>query len=255
MIVRTAARIAAVLLCMLLAGTVPSPSFAQDKVVRLTSLDWPPFSGDALKDKGAAVAVVRAAFAAVGYELRVGFYPWNRTVALAKEGGDVQGYFPEYAGAEVENDFILSVPLGTSPLGFAERSQAPVTWNSLDDLATKRIGIVDGYVNTAELDARIADGRLRADKANSDATNLKKLAAGRIDLAVIDLAVMNDLLRTNPDLTGLASGLRFNAKPLEDKTLHIAFHKGEDGKALARLFAEGLAKIDAKAILSQALGS
>ncbi|WP_169732807.1 substrate-binding periplasmic protein [Azospirillum halopraeferens] len=235
--------------------TAASPAVAQDKVVRLTSLDWPPFSGDALKDKGAAVAVVRAAFAAVGHEVSVSFYPWNRAVTLAREDSGIRGYFPEYAGAEVERDFILSVPLGTSPLGFAERVDAPVTWTGLDDLANARIGVVDGYVNTEDLDARIADGRLTADRANSDATNLKKLAAGRIDLAVIDRAVMTDLLRTNPDLKALAAGLRFNARPLEDKTLHIAFRKGAEGEALARLFAEGLSKIDAAAILSTALGS
>ncbi len=231
------------------------PAMAQDKTVKLTSLDWPPFSGDSQKDKGAATAVVQAAFAAVGYKVEVTFYPWNRAVALAKEGGDFQGYFPEYAGPEVAHDFILSAPLGSSPLGFAERAAAPVAWNSLDDLKNRRIGVVDGYVNTDDLDQRIAQGTLQADKANSDLTNLKKLLAERIDLAVIDRAVMNDLIRTTPDLKGAAAALRFNPRLLEDKTLHIAFRHDAKGEAMAKLFAEGLAKIDAKLILDQALGS
>ncbi len=232
-----------------------TPAAAQDKIVRLTSLDWPPFSGDALKDKGAAVAVVRAAFAAVGYSVEVLFYPWNRAVAQVKDGGEFQGYFPEYAGAEVERDFTLSVPLGSSPLGFAERTAAPVSWSSLSDLAGKRIGVVDGYVNTEEFDSRIAKGELHADKANTDLTNLKKLLAERIDLAVIDRAVMNDLIRSTPDLKASADKLRFNSKILENKTLHIAFRKDAKGQELAKAFAEGLAKIDAAAILSNALGS
>jgi polar amino acid transport system substrate-binding protein len=37
--------------------------------------------------------------------------------------------------------------------------------------------------------------------------------------------------------------------------LHIAFRKDAKGEAMAKAFAEGLAKIDAKAILSNALGS
>jgi len=239
----------------LLSLAVAMPAIAQDKTVKLTSLDWPPFSGESQKDKGAAVAVVQAAFAAVGYKVEVAFYPWNRAVALAKEGGDFQGYFPEYAGPDVARDFILSAPLGSSPLGFAERVAAPVTWSSLDDLKALRIGVVDGYVNTDDLDQRIATGALHADKANSDLTNLKKLMAERIDLAVIDRAVMNDLMRGTPDLKAAGGALRFNPTMLENKTLHIAFRKDAKGEAMAKLFAEGLAKIDAKMILDQALGS
>lgn len=231
-----------------------TPAVAQDKTIRLTSLDWPPFSGDTLKDKGAAVAVVRAAFAAVGYSVDVAFYPWNRAVAQVKDGGEFQGYFPEYAGAEVERDFTLSVPLGSSPLGFAERTAAPVSWTNLSDLKGKKIGVVDGYVNTEDLDGRIAKGALHADKANSDLTNLKKLLAERIDLAVVDRAVMKDLIRSTPQLAESADKLRFNPTILEDKTLHIAFRKDANGQALAKLFAEGMAKIDAKAILARALG-
>lgn len=254
MSVRLFAGAARLLLVVVLIATA-LPAAAQDKVVRLTSLDWPPFSGEALKDKGAAVAVARAAFAAMGYRLEVDFYPWNRAVALVKADGGPDGYFPEYDGAEVRQGFTLSVPLGTSPLGFAERTAAPVAWTTLDDLKAKRIGVVDGYLNTEDLDARIADGRLQAEAAHSDLLNLKKLAAGRIDLAVIDRAVMNDLLRTAPDLKSEASKLRFNAKALEDKSLHIAFRKDARGAEMARLFAEGLKRIDAAVILQQALGS
>lgn len=254
MLVRIAAA-ALLALASLALPAIAQDKPAQDNIVRLTSLDWPPFSGESQKDGGAAVAVARAAFAAVGYKVEVAFYPWNRAVALAKDGGDFQGYFPEYAGPDVARDFILSTPLGSSPLGFAERAAAPVSWNSLDDLKTTRIGVVDGYVNTDDLDARIANGALHADKANSDLTNLKKLLAERIDLAVIDQAVMNDLLRGAPELKGTAGKLRFNPKMLEDKTLHIAFRKDAKGEAMAKLFAEGLAKVDAKAILNQALGS
>ena len=42
---------------------------AQDKVIRLTSLEWPPYSGEAVDAQGASVAVVRAALEAVGYRL------------------------------------------------------------------------------------------------------------------------------------------------------------------------------------------
>ncbi|MGQ9365670.1 substrate-binding periplasmic protein [Azospirillum sp. ST 5-10] len=252
--IRSVAAALAALVAVALSA-VAVPAAAQDKVVKLTSLDWPPFSGEALKDKGAATAVVKAAFAAMGYRVEVDFFPWNRAVAMVRDGTGHHGYFPEYDGAAVREEFTLSVPLGTSPLGFAERADSPVTWSTLDDLKTRRIGIVDGYVNTEAFDAMVASGALAADKANSDTTNLKKLLARRIDLAVIDRAVMDDLLRTTPDLKAQAAALRFNPTILEEKSLHIAFRKDASGAEMARVFAEGLGKIDAAAILRTALGS
>ena len=74
-----------------------SLSYSADKVVHLTSLDWPPYSGKTLSDQGASVAVAKAAFKAMGYELKVSFYPWSRAVALAKDSSSkFSGYFPEY---------------------------------------------------------------------------------------------------------------------------------------------------------------
>ena len=60
-------------------------AMAEDKkVMGLTTLEWPPYEGDSLKDKGAHVVVIRAALAAVGYELNVGVFPWKRAIDSAK---------------------------------------------------------------------------------------------------------------------------------------------------------------------------
>lgn len=227
------------------------PAWAQDAVVRLASLDWPPFSGPALSDKGAVTAVVRAAFAAIGRRVEVTFYPWNRAVAMTRAGRGADGYFPEYDSPDTRREFVLSVSLGSSPLGFAERTDTPIVWSTLDDLRGRRIGVVDGYTNTDEMDFRIAQGLLSVDSAGSDLINLKKLLGRRIDLAVIDRAVMNDLLRAVPELgTGR---LRFNPRPLGDKTFHVAFRRNARGEVLAAQLAEGLGRIDAALLLRQAL--
>lgn len=75
---------------------------AQDKVIRLTSLEWPPYSGEKVAEQGASVAVVRAAAAAMGYTLEVKFFPWSRAVAMAQdEKSGMHGYFPECHSEQV----------------------------------------------------------------------------------------------------------------------------------------------------------
>lgn len=225
---------------------------AQDKVIRLTSLEWPPYSGEKVAEQGASVAVVRAAAAAMGYTLEVKFFPWSRAVAMAQdEKSGIHGYFPEYQSEQVAKDFILSQPIGTGPLGFVEQTAAPVAWGSLADLKGKSIGTVRDYVNTDEFDAKTAKGELKADVAGDDLTNIKKVGAGRIPLAVIDKNVLNYMLKTDPGLASIKGKVQFNAKLLEDKALYIAFQRSAKGEQAAKVINEGLKKIDAKAIAAK----
>ncbi|MGE5621921.1 MAG: ABC transporter, partial [Bacillota bacterium] len=166
------------------AAAAPAPP-----VMRLTSAEWPPYSGEALPGNGASAAVVRAALAAVGYRLEMAFFPWRRAVAAARPAAGYLGYFPEYLSDEIMRECLLSKPIGTGPLGFAERANAPVRWRSLDDLSQYTIGIVDGYVNTSAFDQRVRAHKQPVDVAHNDAQNLVKLAAGRFNLAVIDRRV------------------------------------------------------------------
>ncbi|WP_374347595.1 substrate-binding periplasmic protein [Chitinimonas sp.] len=228
---------------------------AEDKVIKLASLEWPPYTGAKLADQGACVAVAKAAFKAMGYELKVEFYPWTRAVQLGKSDPAYAGYFPEYDSPEVRKDFTLSEPMGNGPLGLAQRLDAPLSWNAIADLANKKIGVVQDYVNTAEFDARVAAKQQKVDVALDDAKNLQKLAGGRIDAAVVDGNVFNYLMKTEADLKPFAGKLAMNGKLLEDKKLFICFKKDAEGKRVAAIFAQGVHKIDVAAIMAKHLGN
>jgi polar amino acid transport system substrate-binding protein len=239
-------------LFVLLAAAAAFSATASDKVIRLTSLEWPPYSGAKVDQQGASVAVVRAAAEAMGYTLEVKFFPWNRAVAMAQDGASgFHGYFPEYHSDDVASSFVLSDPIGSGPLGFVEASAAPVAWSSLADLKGKAVGTVDGYVNTAEFDALTAKGEIKAEAVSDDLTNIKKVGAGRIGLAVIDRNVMNYLLGTDASLAPMKGKVQFNARLLEDKALYIAFQKSPKGEEAAKVINEGLKKIDAAAIAAK----
>lgn len=236
------------ILAMAMLGTA-AVSSASDKLIRLTSLEWPPYAGAKVDQQGASVAVARAAAKAMGYDLEVKFFPWNRAVALAQDpASGYHGYFPEYHSDEVATQFLLSDPIGSGPLGFVESSAAPVTWSNLADLKGKSIGTVDGYVNTADFDAMAASGEIKVDAVVDDATNIKKVAAGRIPMAVIDVNVLNHLLNNDASLAAAKGKVQFNARPMEDKSLYIAFQRSPKGEEAARVINEGLKKIDAKSI-------
>lgn len=230
-------------------------AWSDDKTVYLTSLDWPPYSGKDLPGKGPSIEVAKAAFAAMGYTLVVDFYPWSRAVSLATDkGSKYSGYFPEYYSDEVAQTFTYSDVMGNGPLGFAQRKDKPIKWTTLDDLKDVSVGVVQDYVNTAEFDARTADGRITAQTVTSDSTNLVKLARGRIDLAVVDTNVLDYILRTDSKLADYKDNLEFNATMLEDKKLFVCFKKDEKNAALTKIFNEGLKKIDISAIMKKGLG-
>ncbi|MBD8527787.1 substrate-binding periplasmic protein [Pseudomarimonas arenosa] len=243
--------IASALFCTtLFSGTLQ----AEEKVIRLTSLEWPPYSGAAIDQQGASVAVVRAAAEAMGYKLEVKFFPWNRAVAAAEDPkSGYHGYFPEYHSDDVASKFKLSDSIGSGPLGFVESSSAPVSWSSLADLKGKPIGVVDGYVNTTDFDAQVASGELKAEAVSDDLTNIKKVAAGRIALAVIDKNVLGYLLANEASLAAAKDKVQFNSKLLEDKQLFIAFQNSDKGAAAAKVINDGLKKIDVNAVMNKFL--
>jgi polar amino acid transport system substrate-binding protein len=236
---------------LIIMGLVTFKSSAQTKTVILTSLEWPPYIGEKLNEMGASAKIAKAAFNEMGYTLTLQFYPWSRTVQLAKEDTKIGGYFPEYYSDEVNNEFYLSDPIGTGPLGLAERKDGAIEWSIVEDLAKiEKIGTVRDYINTTDFDNLAAKGTIKVEPVTDDATNLLKISGNRIKCAVIDKYVMQYILNTDPRLKDASNLIQFNKKLLEDKKLYICFKRSEDGKKLRDIFNQGLKKVDVKAIMT-----
>lgn len=216
----------------------------------VTTLEWPPYTSEKLPKGGATTEVVRQAFAAAGQDISVSTLPWKRAISMAKEDEKAVAYFPGYHCRHVDG-FVASDPIGNGPLGFAENSNAPVTWQSVDDIGEQKlkVGTVLGYANTDEFDEKAGTGWIRAIPAPDDVTNLRKLARQRIDIAVIDKFVLSYLLATESSLDGQQDNLVFNERPLEDKTLYLCFNDNEEGKAMRDRFNGGLARINVDEIV------
>ena len=222
---------------------------AADKVT-ITTLEWPPYTSAELPKGGATTEVIRQAFDAAGIEVDVATLPWKRAIAKAKNDATAVAYYPGYHCRHVDG-FTASEPVGNGPLGFAEHSASPVTWQTLDEIGEQKlkVGTVLGYANTDEFDEKAGTGWIRAIPAKDDITNLKKLMRQRIDLAVIDKLVLSYLMATEPSLSDAGDTLKFNAKPLEDKTLFLCFNDDETGRAMRDRFNEGLAQVDVEGVV------
>lgn len=232
-----------ILILGLFLGGVCCGGDLQTAHVVLSSLEWPPYTSGNLPGNGASGHVVTAAFRAAGVSTDLGFYPWKRAVRMA-EKGRAAAYFPEYFSPRLATNFIFSEKMGTSPLGFIEPANNRVNWDSLSDLKGLRIGVVDGYVNTPEFDNMVALKELTVDPGVDDMMNIKKLALGRLDLAVMDRNVFEYLMKTAPCLAPFKDKIVFNKKLLGIRGLYVCFPRSDGGRKLLRLFNRGLSKID-----------
>lgn len=234
---------------LVLSLLVPAIARAMDTVV-LTTLEWPPYTTSGATDSGTSAAIVTAALAAEGVSVRYIFLPWNRAIDTARHGG-ADGFFPAYARPP-NSDWAVSNEIGTGPIFFVERRDRPIPWTKLDDLGNRLIGINSGFVNTPEIDRRLADGRLHGDLSLSDDQNLTKLASRRIDLAIIDANVFAFLL-AKPQFAAIAPLLRLQGKPLETKALFVDFRNDDRGRRFRDLLNRGLAKLAAEGAPAAAL--
>ncbi len=235
---------------LLMAGTCSGTSLAQDQVVHVSATDWPPYTTEKLPRGGAMSVVVRAAFGRTGRRIEVFYDTWPKAIELARKGThDVAAYYPGYH-CRHRSGFTASNPIGHGPLGFAEHIDAPLVWESLDDIGEKKlkIGTVNGYANTDEFDNKVGTGWIHAIPSRDDTTSLQKLLRKRLDAAVIDRFVLDYLKATDQSLRDGGDKLRFNSKMLENKTFYLCFRNTDDGNRLKEEFNRGLQEIDVKRI-------
>lgn len=176
-----------------------TPATVKAEILRLATLDWEPYVGQTLKNKGFNAEIVTEAFKRAGYQVTIEFMPWDKAIEEATKG-NYDGVFPEYYSKERARDFVYSYFFSSSLLVFYKRSSSAITYKTLEDLATYKIGTVKGYINTEEFDNATYLKKIEAD---SDEENIRKLSRGELDLIIIDKLVAQYLIKTRvPEASG-----------------------------------------------------
>lgn len=224
-------------------------SFSSE-VIKFSTLEWPPYLGANLPQKGLGIEILKEAFKAEGFtNIQVDFLPWSRALSVVENEEGYAGCLLAYYSKERTEKFIYSDPLISGPIRFAMRNDNTIQWNKLKDLKDKKIGVVQDYINSVELDQLLADKALLADMSISDENNLEKLALRRTDLAVVDINVFTYLLKKDPKLKGYKDQIHLSPKNLDEKKMYILFKKNKEGERLSKIFNKGLKKINPSEIV------
>lgn len=206
---------------------------------KIASLDWKPYMGESLPEGGIGIVILRAALKAEGIDLVVEFYPWTRAILKAKD--------PAYAGLypaweeDILAGFFKSPVLFKSPVGFVEPRSRPLVWAKLEDLKGKTIGVVQDYGNTLEFMALVKSGVIKTEVVVTDILNVRKVAAGRVDGAFIDLNNLSYLLKN--DAKDVAQKVQANSRVIDTKDLLLAINTKFKNKNAFSILQRGISKI------------
>lgn len=214
--------------------------------VDLVTTNWPPYTGEALDGFGLTAKIVKQAFDATDIETSIEEYPWPRALRRMLRDQGYDAVFPVYDTPERRTQFLLSDPVGTSPLGFVHLHSTPFEWRVYGDLTGYMTGYVLGYAYEWRLREMLDSNAIRSFAARDDETLLRQLVGGRIEVIVMDHNVARYLIETRPELAASSDMITFNPKLVSQRTLHVGFPTSDHGKALRAAFNSGLKQLECK---------
>lgn len=170
---------------------------ASDKVLTLATLEWPPYIGEELCNKGWVFQFTVALLAHKGYQVNVHFYPWARAVKMV-ETGQMDILFPEYfiedsspsdviEGKKRRELLAQSNKFPGGNISFMKRKNDTIKFDgNLSKLKGQNIGVVRGYQNTPEFDAMMDAKLIDVVNAVDELQLMKMLVAKRVNLIIGD---------------------------------------------------------------------
>lgn len=217
-------------------------------VLSIVATEFPPYTTEERADGGPAAAITRAALARGGLDMRLEFRPWSRLL-VELQRGLWDGVIGVWHSPQRESFLAFPQPLGiANRIGFMARVASPHEVKDLSRLGGLRIGVVRGYANPPVFER----AALRLDEALDDLGNLRKLLAGRIDLALVDKGVAAHLLRKQ--LKSEARALVWLEPAVDELPLYAAFARSRAGhEARLAAFNKGMSELQSSGQLARLL--
>ncbi len=225
---------------LLLSAMLPALAADAPKTLHLASLEWLPFSGSALPNDGLSGAIVAEAAKQIGATVKVDYFTWKETVAKGEADAAFIGYFPVFSTEERTKKCYFSAPIGKAVTGIGYHKDAPVQWKTQADLASLKIGVVDGYANGDAFDAAVKDGKQPVEVTSSDTNNIRKLVTKKLPAIVVDKQVLRYMTLKSQAKDSIV----FHEKFFNERPMHVCFQRTPAGKAMQEAFDGGLKKVD-----------
>ncbi len=213
-------RTVGMILLTLMLSVFPVTGASQEPAtIRITNGEWPPYLGSEEPYYGLASRIVTEAFERAGYRVEYGFFPWSRSLYLAREGV-WDGTAVWFSNPERVRNFHLSDPIILSEYVFFHRNDLVFDWETVGDLAGYQIGITSDYAYGEAFDRAVAEGVIETETVFRDELNFRKLLMGRIDLFPIDLVVAAHMIDREFDAEE-AARLAWHPRPIRSDRLKL----------------------------------
>lgn len=180
-------------IAVLLALSISAAAQGGSDTVRITNGEWPPYLGEEEPGYGIASRIVTRAFERAGYQVEYGFFPWSRSLYLAREG-HWDGTAVWLPSEERFRDFYVSDPVIVTEYVFFHRKDMAFDWDMPADLSGYRIGLTQDYDYGKVIETAVDLELVLTETVASDRLNFEKLIAGRIDLFPMDRVVGQEML-------------------------------------------------------------
>ena len=210
------------------------------QTLHLATLDWPPYIGSNLCNKGWVYQFSIALLNSKGYSVYIEFLPWARAVRnveLGKADILMPEYFIEdtapsdYVTGKTRRELLgLSNSFKGGEIAFLKRKGDKDRFTgNLKSLKGQKIGVVRGYQNTPEFDAMMDNNEFEIITSVDDLQLVQLLVAKRVDLIIGDPQVLKFSVTysslTKPEKQSLLSSIEQESIPLQYNPLYFAISK------------------------------
>jgi polar amino acid transport system substrate-binding protein len=140
--------------------------------------------------------VLSEAFALEGITVEYSFFPWARSYSLSATGAWDGTLAWDDTPEHREQHYLSADPISIQAWVFFYRTDRPLKWETLEDLAGKTVRVTTGYVYSDAFKPLKQAGTVTFVEDSSDEANFRKLLAGRIDVFPMERQVGYALLRS-----------------------------------------------------------
>jgi polar amino acid transport system substrate-binding protein len=221
-------------------------SYANDSKIEkviLTTGEWPPFQGKELMEQGISNYIATMAFKKVGIKIKNEFYPWARSMELAKKD-KYHGTLVWSPNSERKKHFIYSDPLLGKKYSFISLKETLFRWTSLKNLVGSKykIGLNNSYHYGKDFDEYWKKGKLNISELPREELIIKMLLKKRINVGLFEpIAFYAQLKKIAPEKK---DDFVVHPKSVHISAYHLLLNKKNKGsKELIKLFNKGLKEV------------
>lgn len=228
-----------------------SLSLAEASEVLIGTGEFPPFTTDTKPDQGCVIKIVKSAFEAEGWKVKLNFLPWSRNLKLLSQGNiDASAYWMDRP--DRRRDYIFpSNPVTAEVYRFVFRDDSKLEWESYEDLSGKTIIINQDYTYTEEFLQSLSNFNIKTRAVKSEDLNLKMILKGRGHLTILNENVYEQYFN---ELSEDQQAMLFiDTKPALVNQGYLVFSRNnaEQSENFAQVFDDGYEKIRGRADLKE----